>query len=371
MNNNSLICKYINEHKDTWREDFDKLKILHNSKGKFTIFNYGIKADFSNPLVQEARGIIIDDELNVVCWPFNKFFMYDDPNAAQIDWESSYSTFKMDGSIIKLWYDHDSKFWMWSTNSMITPTEEFCELIRDAKNIDDIDKSILDKNCTYIFELVSPKFQIVVKYPTTMLYHIGTRNNITGEESYEDIGVQKPEQILKDCGPDINLDTYLKFVRGILDDISIDGVPVPFEGIVVCDKNFNRIKIKTDKYMRVHNLFDKIPSKKKCLSMLISDKATFDLLVKVYPNIAHIFKYYEYKYYELIYKINKFVVFAEKLYDEYDHNNKILIDKIKYHPYSKHAFDKIFKGISVEDSLKATLPTKIYRLIKDYDENNN
>ena len=61
----------------------------------------------------------------------------------------------------------------------------------------------LDKYLTYIFELVSPETQVVIKYSNACLYHIGTRNNITGTEYYLGIGIEKPKEYplrnLDDC----------------------------------------------------------------------------------------------------------------------------------------------------------------------------
>ena len=74
MNSNSLLCRYLSEHPEwetSLKDDFN-LKIRR--EGPYAIFNYGYEARFSDPLVQEARGIILDTEcLEVVCWPFRKF----------------------------------------------------------------------------------------------------------------------------------------------------------------------------------------------------------------------------------------------------------------------------------------------------------
>lgn len=72
----------------------------------YAIFNYAIGCDFSNPIVQEARGIIIDlENLDVVCWPFRKFGNYNESYADKIDWSTARVQEKIDGSIIKLWWD--------------------------------------------------------------------------------------------------------------------------------------------------------------------------------------------------------------------------------------------------------------------------
>ena len=64
---------------------------------------YTINSDMSLPLVQECRGVIIDvDSLEVISYPFNKFFNLHEEHHATIDWSSAYTTRKIDGSICKI-----------------------------------------------------------------------------------------------------------------------------------------------------------------------------------------------------------------------------------------------------------------------------
>jgi len=203
MNTHSILCRFLTEHPHNWQAlleaDFGIRSKLH---GSYAIFNYSHTSSFAEPIVQEARGIILDTEtLDVVCWPFRKFGNHTESYADTIDWASARVLEKVDGSIIKLWYDHRADRWQFSTNGMIradeAPLEEsvrgnFGDLIRSACNYGSIPFDALDRSCTYIFELVSPQTQVVVPYDTTALYHIGTRSNVTGQEFDVDIGIRKP-----------------------------------------------------------------------------------------------------------------------------------------------------------------------------------
>ena len=99
----SEICNFINEHPN-WRDLLiEEYRINIKEEYPFAIFNYGIDCDFSNPIVQEARGIIIDiEDCDVVCWPFRKFGNYNESYADKIDWNTARVQDKIDGSIIKL-----------------------------------------------------------------------------------------------------------------------------------------------------------------------------------------------------------------------------------------------------------------------------
>ena len=78
MTKNSVLCNFIIENPTNWRELIEGKNIHIEDEDGYTIFNYNmIDCDFSDPVVQESRGIILDvsDEKNptVVCWPFRKF----------------------------------------------------------------------------------------------------------------------------------------------------------------------------------------------------------------------------------------------------------------------------------------------------------
>jgi len=71
----SRILEFIKNNPDTWEEKLNEKFIHSNHSGDLVCFKYESEADFSDPLVCEARGIIIDvAQLVVVCWPFDKFF---------------------------------------------------------------------------------------------------------------------------------------------------------------------------------------------------------------------------------------------------------------------------------------------------------
>ena len=252
MNENSVICNYIANHPTCWKEDMANLDIKVKIDKDLAIFNYGIDCDFANPIVQEARGIIINIKtLEVVCFPFRKFGNYGESYADEIDWASARVQEKVDGSIMKVWF-YDGK-WNVSTNGVIDAYHnvgDFCssgksygKLFDEGAKDAGLDYNKLDPDYTYIFELISPECPIVINYPKTTIYHLGTRNNATGQEINADIGVQKPKEYkmnsLEDCiasAKMINADTSLDDIKG--------------EGYVVVDGNWHRVKVKSPDYLK-------------------------------------------------------------------------------------------------------------------------
>lgn len=213
-------------------------------KDDYIIFNYQqTESDFNIELVQECRGIILKDRtFEVMCYPFKKFFNYNEFLADEIDWESARYFEKVDGSIVKLWFDN---IWHLSTMAQIDASEAF---LRDRKtsfkelfdNCFTGNYEELNKNYTYTFELRSPYNQVVIPYENTKIIHIGTRNNKTLEELDINIGIEKPIEYLSLTKEKaIKISKELSFLK---------------EGFVIVDKSFNRVKMKTLAYVSLAHL---------------------------------------------------------------------------------------------------------------------
>lgn len=265
------LVEFIAEH-NNWEETLKNepycLDIKKETYGnEFIIFNYDqINSDFSNDIVKEARGIILEtDTLKPVCVPFFKFFNIDETNAAEIDWSTARVQEKIDGSLIKMWFNNG--IWMISTNKCINAFScdlpnnliyhTFGDLFSQALKNSSIKD--LDKNYTYMFELVSPYNKVVVDYPETKIYHIGTRDNRTLEEVDMDIGVEKPKEY------DLKTEAQVRFAAQKL--------PFNEEGYVVVDKNYNRVKVKSPAYVNAHRLVNNhTVNKEKVLDLILHNE---------------------------------------------------------------------------------------------------
>ncbi len=373
MNVNSVICKYINEHSSDWYESLHKdYGIRIKKEGPLAIFSYNVECDFRDPIVQEARGIIIDyEKVEVVCWPFRKFGNYTECYADPIDWNNAVVLEKVDGSIIKLWYNKITEAWQFSTNGMINAdnatTDAFSNItygavIRQAVNYNDIPFDKLDKDSTYIFELVSPQTRVVVKYDEIALYHLGTRNNITGEERNEDIGIKKPKSYkinsLEDC-----IKAAVELNKGCESDDEIAN-----EGFVVVDKNWNRVKVKSPDYIMMHRLKhnDGI-SKKDAVTTLLYIKSDVEKICKSNPLLIHIFKYYDFKLAELNFQANQMAALARSLYNEYSNDRGAVAKIIKPHKLAFIGFKALENpDLKGEEILAGAPIEKLIKLIPDY-----
>ena len=226
---------------------------------QLVMFKYDqTRSDLSIPLVQECRGLILDAvSLEVVSYPFNKFFNYGEPLAANVDWASSYVTQKIDGSIIKV-VNMDGDFLI-STNCMIDafkcslsdsvgcPYASFGELFMEGMKWYGLTKEdfprLFRPGVTYMFELTSPWNQVVVNWAETKVWFLGVRDNRTFKETFF------KDSVLADV-----FDTPKVFPISTVDECVAAAkiLPEDEEGYVVCDKDFNRIKIKSPRYIQLH-----------------------------------------------------------------------------------------------------------------------
>ena len=244
------LQEFIKANKN-WREQLEaapyNLKIVEEEN--LVLFKYNqLNSDFSNPIVCEARGVILEKGTwRVIRIAFNKFFNIEEPNAAKIDWESAYATEKIDGTLISV-YNYDNT-WHFATNSTINAYnaplgngeyESYGQLFAKAAEIMGLDFTKLNRHYTYTFELVSPYNPVVIHYDEIKLYHTLTRNNDTLEEVDVNIGIPKPAHYYLEDEAD-----YKSFVEEMSEN---------HEGIVVQDKYNNRVKIKTQTYFALHHL---------------------------------------------------------------------------------------------------------------------
>ena len=374
----SYLVEILKNRPDDWREYISKMwndTIKIKEKGKYAIFNYVIDADFSDPVVCEARGIILDTEQKkVVCWPFRKFMEYDNKCADVIDWKTARVQEKIDGSIIKLWFDDEGELHV-STNSEIDAADAivdqdfgttFMDLVNKCTNFhefrDLIDYDPINKNSTYMFELTTPENKVVVKHYSYKMTLIGIRSNITGEEVPVEAfsgyrGICTPIEYELD-----NLETCINYVKNHLNTHSYDGF---MEGFVVVDDNFNRIKIKSPIYLIAHNILSE--RSKEAIIKLIWENNISNEWISDELDIAvvKVIKYYDYKVAEEYDNICRFVNVSRKIYKQLG-NDRAKTARIigKNKKYSQFGFAALDNDKSVADILHESKRGEVATLCK-------
>lgn len=251
------IQEFIFAH-ENWRELLTdapyNLKISEDDG--YVLFKYNqINSDFSQEICKEARGLILDstDNFKVVRMAFKKFFNLDEVYAAHIDWSTAFATEKIDGSIMSVWYARGK--WHLSTNGTIDAFKAEINGVGPYKTFGELFESVLplsafvgDRYEPYCitFELVSPYNKVVIDYPETKVYLLSARNMLSEDLHETPAARQIAEELGVDCPKTYFLEDEAEYRQ------LVANMPEGHEGIVVCDKNYERVKIKTLLYFQMH-----------------------------------------------------------------------------------------------------------------------
>lgn len=309
---NLELVKFLQEHP----QDYEGIltnppyNLFVRHKDNFVLFVYNqIESNFDIPLVQECRGIILEEGTwKVTCFPFTKFWNAGEGRAAQIDWSTARVQEKLDGSMIKLWCWEGT----WWVSSMGVIDAHECELQNDLndeyKNFYDlfmegmkktgVDHTQFDPNYTYMFELTSPYNRVVVPHTEIKIYHTGTRDNRTLEELDMDIGIDKPRE----------------YPMSSLEQVMEASKKLPFieEGYVVVDANWNRVKIKSPAYVSVHHLHNNGNiNKKRALSLVMLNEQ--EEFLSYYPEYREFFDDIRIKFEEYLEKVKADVAKVQEM----------------------------------------------------------
>ena len=257
------IVTYIKTHGlDKAVRDF-KLK-LRDYPHKVLLKYDQIESDMSLSEVQDCRGLILEKGTwKVMSLAFRKFFNSAESQASKIDWDSAYIFEKCDGSLIQLYWDWVTEKWCAGTTGMAEgegevndkPNTSFSELFWDVvSRYTDFNVDNLEKGYTYSFELMTP-YNIVVKpHGVSSVALLGVRELVSlNEVSYanfkDNIDLKIGLPVVKAF--DLNIKNAGQLIK------TFEGMPFSEEGYVVCDKNFNRIKLKNPAYVAAHHLKSK------------------------------------------------------------------------------------------------------------------
>jgi RNA ligase len=258
-----------------------------------SIYNYSRTCQYGrlwDEITLACRGLVLDNEGNVIAKPFPKFFNYEEHTAEEIPNELFEVYEKMDGSLgICFYYEREltyiERYKLWFNGNYETGME-YCEEI--VPNFDDPyfhptpktkgewhiatrgsfvseqavkGKELLGKynfqklhtDYTYLFEIIYKENRIVCDYDFEDVVLLGMINTKTGIEvnlhsDTEDIRIQN---IIKNIGLNV-VTRYNTFGEGF-DELKRE-ISNSKEGYVIRFRNGMRMKIKGDEYVRLHRI---------------------------------------------------------------------------------------------------------------------
>ena len=208
-----------------------------------SIWNYTPEVQYGqlwNEITLQCRGLVTDNEGNVVARPFKKFFNIEEGKHTPTE---KFEVFeKMDGSLgIAFKYNGEV---IYATRGSFT-SDQSKWMTNYGKEYNFHNKLV--EGFTYLFEIIYPDNRIVVDYGgQERLVLLGIIKTETGEElPYDDILMDGWDIVMKYDG--IKDYTTLK---NLVDNNA--------EGFVVRFSNGDRMKIKGEEYLRLHKIMTNI-----------------------------------------------------------------------------------------------------------------
>ena len=316
-----LILQKFLKNRSITDLEVDPFNLHVTQKEDLILLKYNqFKSDFSLEIVQESRGIILENKTwKVICRPFKKFFNLGETNAANIVFENSHILEKADGSIIKVFHYNE---WRIATNGTIDANDantrdeiSFKELFFDVLSENDFKEltKSFDKDNTYLFELIHPLTRIVVDYGNVKeLVFTGLINRVDGidfnifyksimkphEKLFKEYPIRYPRKF------DI---TNIKDISELVDLADLENKNGnEFEGYVVCqvsdDKVICRVKIKSPKYVNLHHVATGESVTNNLIDVIMKNEIEeFETYLEKLPvHVADEYKSLKTKYFNLI-----------------------------------------------------------------------
>lgn len=247
------------------------------------VFNYcQIESPKTHPVVMECRGLILDNNFNPVCRPFDRFFNYGEALeiTSSFDITKSIVYEKVDGSLVKVW--NDGNDWHVGTRgtafaeSTNYTGETFQDLIVKAfgyESIDDLRKILNEEfnpEVTYIFEYTSPDNRVVTPYTEDKMYFLGARDRDGNEIRICESAVE----YMKEIGLNVQFPKTYSFTSNEEMREFANNLGGLQEGFVAHDLENNiRIKMKADQYVAVHRLRgESLPTPKRIMGLVVTNE---------------------------------------------------------------------------------------------------
>lgn len=232
-----------------------------NNTFELIILNYDqINSKQKNHIiVRECRGLVLTyPKFELAGRSFFRFFNYEEclEQTKNFNWMNFFCQNKEDGSLITLFYYNNQ--WHVTTRGSFANGEigssglTWKTLFFQCVKQEDVE-DWLDKNYSYVFELVSPYNKVVRNYTTPSLFLLTVVHTESGKERILE-EQDAIAQLLNVQRPNIHVmppsETWYTELAKFLEEHP----DKTFEGFVVCDNNGCRLKIKNKNYLILHRM---------------------------------------------------------------------------------------------------------------------
>lgn len=254
----------------------------------------------SNISVRQARGIIMDNNLNILSLPFVRFFNYGEPCADELSGDLTFFK-KEDGSVIGLYYDPYDNGWCIQTSGNPVGNNQvdifnltFKELFYKTVNIF---HDQLNKDYVYVFELCALENKVVEHHskPYVSLLAVRDRTKIN-DGKYGELHFSKVKEISKKISDNLKIPDVYEF--GSFEEAlsSLSSLNKTREGYVVCGSGFKRIKIKNPEYVMLHHMKSGL-SQDNLIKIIIEGEK--DEVISYFPEYSDLLNKIDFNYEQL------------------------------------------------------------------------
>lgn len=235
-----------------------KVNLRQDTEGTtLASLSYRINAPLNCPVVGASRGTVIDLEtLKVVSYSFTRFAnVTQQTNNITFDWKNYRVEEKLDGSLLTL-YPYKGK---WYVASSSTPRasgpvnknseKTFADLFKEVYKKENLPEP--DNKFIYVFELCTLENKVLINYQEPQLNLLTVRDAVSFKEIDEYRSKPEFKHFRK---PKLyNIDTQESgCIRKVLGEMN-KGSALTQEGLILVDKNDNRLKAKNIKFLQIHN----------------------------------------------------------------------------------------------------------------------
>ena len=274
----------------------------HKYYNNLVLLKYSqLNSPMAEKVVQQSRGIILDEDhdWSIVSWPYNKFFNHGEGHAAKIDWDTARVYEKLDGSLVTLYY-YDCK---WQVASSGLP-DASGEVLGTSTTFHDLFWKTWDKmgyqlpqkkHCCFMFELMTPYNRVVVRHKEPKLVLHGGRNLGTFKELNPVIEAHLNGW---ECAKVFPLQSWDDIIAAAK---QLD--PMEGEGYVVCDANYNRVKVKSPQYVAVAHMKDGFTTRRLLEIVRTNENSEF---LSYYPEYTELYYEIKIKYEKMVGRIEGF-----------------------------------------------------------------
>lgn len=227
---------------------------------KISIYNYTALTQFSgawNDFLLASRGLILEDQTNkIIARPFKKFFNWGEKFAESIEFPVTVSE-KLDGSLGIL-YSFKDKFSI-CTRGSFTSEQGIWATDFLYRNYEDLLKT-LNKDYTYLFEIIYPDNRIVVDYGKDFegLFLIAVIDKNTGKEPIFGKELKRIGFPVINSFSDVVINDENELQSFVAEALSNDTIGTKAEGVVLRSSSGGRIKIKYSSYVAIHRFKSKL-----------------------------------------------------------------------------------------------------------------